>query len=102
MAVDDGLDPLIKLFAVGEQSVEIDLAENRSEGGLGELAGLIDVVGDFDDSPVWVDDTKGNDGVDLEGDIVAGDDVLRWDLHGLLTEWRRVTDLIERPGRQGR
>jgi len=86
VSVDDGLDALIELLSVGEESVEIDLAEDGAEGGLGELGGLVDIVGDFDDGLGGVDDAEGDDGVDLEGDVVAGDDVLCGDFHGLLTE----------------
>ena len=57
--------------------------------------GLVDVVGDLDDGLDGVDDAEGDDGVDLEGDVVAGDDVLGWDLHGLLTEGD-ADDLVER------
>ena len=81
-------------FAVGEELVEIDLAEDGAEGGLGELRGLVDVVGDLDDGLGGVDDAEGDDGVDLEGDVVAGDDVLRRDLHGLLAE-ADADDLVE-------
>ncbi len=74
--------------------VEIDFAEDGAQGGLGELRGLVDVVGDLDDGLGGVDDAEGDDGVDLEGDVVAGDDVLRRDLHGLLAEGD-ANDLVE-------
>ena len=86
VAVDDGLDADVELLAMGEKAVKIDLAEDRAKSGLGELRRLIDVVGDFDDSLGWVDDAKGDDRVDLEGDVIAGDDVLGGDFHGLLAE----------------
>ena len=38
VAVDDGLDALVEAVAVGEELVEVDLAEDGAEGGLGELA----------------------------------------------------------------
>jgi len=94
VAVDDGLDTLVEAVAVGEELVELDFAEYGAEGGLGELAGLIDVVGDLNHSLSGVDDAKSDDGVDLEGDVVAGDDVLGWDLHDLLAE-RDANHLIE-------
>src|ERR1035437_6749817 len=86
VAVDDGLDALVELVAVGEDLVQFDLAEDGAKGGLGELRGLVDVVGDLDDGFDRIDDAQGDDGVDLEGDVVAGDDVLRWNLHGFLAE----------------
>jgi hypothetical protein len=86
VAIDDGLDALVELVAVGENLVEVDLAEDGAEGCLGELRSLVDVVGDLDDCLDRIDDTQGDDGVDLEGDVVAGDDVLGRDFHGLLAE----------------
>lgn len=94
VAVDDGLDALIEAFAVGEKLIELDFAEDGAKGGLGELAGLVDIVGDFDDGPGGFDDAESDDGVDLEGDVVAGDDVLRGDFHSLLTEGD-ADDLVE-------
>jgi hypothetical protein len=94
VAVDDGLDSDVKGFAVGEEAVEVDFAEDRAQGGLCELRGLVDVVGDFDDGLGGVDDAEGDDGVDLEGDVVAGDDVLRGDFHRLLAE-TDADDLVE-------
>jgi hypothetical protein len=94
VAVDDGLNALVEGLAVGEELVEIDLAEDGAEGGLGELGGLVDVVCDLDDRFDGVDDAEGDDGVDLEGDVVAGDDVLRGDLHRFLTE-RDADDTVD-------
>src|SRR5207248_6762335 len=74
--------------------VELDLAEYGAEGGLRELGGLVDVVGDFDDSPNGVDDAECDDRVDLESDVVAGDDVLRGNLHRLLAQ-RDTDDALE-------
>ena len=67
MAVDDGLDALVELFAMSEEAVEIDFAEDGAQGGLGELGGLVDVVGDFDDGLGGVDDAQGDNGVDFGG-----------------------------------
>ncbi len=79
-----------------EEAVEVDLAEDGAEGGLGELRGLVDVVGDLNDGLGGIDDAEHDDGVDLERDIVAGDDVLRRNFHGLLTQ-RDADDLVYRP-----
>ena len=86
VAVDDGLDAEVELVAVGEDLVEVDFTEDGAEGGLGVLAGLVDVVGDLDDGVCGVDDAEGDDGVDLEGDVVSGDDVLRGTS---MASWRR-------------
>ncbi len=52
------------------------------------------IVGDLDDGLGGIDDAEHDDGVDLEGNVVAGDDVLRWDLHGLLPE-AHADDLVD-------
>ena len=41
-----------------------------------------------------IDHAQSNDGVDLQGDVVAGDDVLRGNFHRLLPQ-RDAHDLIE-------
>src|SRR5271163_5078749 len=71
---------------MGQEAVEINFTENGAQGGLRKLRGLVDVVGYLDDGLGGIDDAEGDDGVDLEGDVVAGDDVLRGDFHRLLTE----------------
>src|ERR1035441_1399293 len=86
VAVNDGLDALVELVAVRENLVQFDFAEDGAESRLGELRGLVDVVGDLNDGLDWIDDAQRNDGVDLEGDVVAGNDVLRRDFHGLLAK----------------
>ena len=95
VTVDDGLDALVEGLAMGEQLVEVDLAQDGAEGGLGELRGLVDVVRDLDDGAGGVDDPQGDDGVDFEGDVVAGDDVLRRDFHCFLTK-AHPDNLVER------
>ena len=61
-------------------------AEHRAQRGLGELRGLVDVVRDFDHGSIGIKHAQGDDGVDLDGDVVAGDDVLRRNFEHLLPE----------------
>src|SRR5205807_1839861 len=75
-------------------TVEVDFAQHRAQGGLGKLRGLVDVIGYFDDGLGGVDNAKGDDGIDLKGDVVAGDDVLRGDLHRFLPQ-TDANDLLE-------
>jgi len=62
VAVDDGLDAEVERFAVGQEAVEVDLAEDGTQRGLGELRGLVDVVRDLNDGLSGVDDAEGDDG----------------------------------------
>jgi hypothetical protein len=80
---------------VGEQPVEFDLAKHGTQCGLRKLRGLVDVVGDLDDGPGGVETRKRDDRIDLQRDVVAGDDVLRRNFEDFLAE-RDPDDLIER------
>jgi hypothetical protein len=95
VTVDDGLDALVELLAMGEKLVEIHFAEDGAQGCLGELRGLVDVVGDLDDGANRIDDTQRDDCVDLECDVVAGDDILRGNFHGFLAQ-ADANDLVNR------
>ena len=86
VAVDDGLDALVEAVAVCQKLVKIDLAQHGPERRLGKLGGLVDVIGDVDDGVNGIDDAERDDRVDLQGDVVARDDVLRRNLHGLLAQ----------------
>ena len=66
--------------------VELHFAEYRAQGCLGELRGLVDVVRDLDYGAGGVEDAQRDDGVDLDGDVVAGDDVLRRNLEHFLPQ----------------
>ena len=71
---------MIDLLALGEQPVELDLTQHRSQRRLGELAGGVVVVLDLGDRFARAHDPEVDHRVDLDGDVVAGDDVLRRDI----------------------
>src|SRR6187402_412367 len=95
VAVDDGLHTAVQGVAMGEEFIEIDFAENTAERGLRKLEGLVDVVAHLDYGQHRIDHPQRQDGVDLERNVVAGDDILRWDLHRFLPE-THTHDLVER------
>jgi len=95
LLVDDRLEALVDLVALRQQLVEVDLAQHAAQGRLGDLRGRDQVVLDLHDRLRGVDDAEVRDGVDLHGDVVPGDDLLRRDvqrhgpqvdLHGLVDE----------------
>ena len=61
---------------MAEQLIELHLAQHRAQRGLRELRGLVNVVGHLDGGVVGVDHVERDHRVHLEGDVVAGDDVL--------------------------
>src|ERR1700722_2465147 len=71
---------------MSQQAVEVYLPEYRAKGCLGKLRGLVDVVRNLNDSLCRIDDPQGNDGVHLQGDVIAGDDILRRHFHGFLPQ----------------
>src|SRR6267378_510468 len=98
--VKNALQAQVDLLAMREQFVEFLLTKDGPQSGLSELRSLVDVVRNFDDRFVRIDDAKEDDGVNFQGDVVAGDDVLRWYFERFLTEgdtddavdWREYED----------
>ncbi len=78
--VDDLLQLLVEPLALGEQLVELGLAEHRAQRRLGDLRGGEEEVFDLDDRLARVDDAEVGDRVDAGGDVVAGDHLLRRDV----------------------
>src|SRR5262245_3944306 len=74
------LDVDVELLALGQQPVELVLAEHRAQRRLRELAGRDEEVRDLDDRLLRIDHAKVDHGVDLDRDVVAGDHVLRRDV----------------------
>src|SRR4051812_46345201 len=80
LLVDDLLEGLVEALALGEQHVEVGLAEHGAQRGLRDLRRRGAVALDLDDRPDRVDDLEVRDRVDLRRDVVAGDEVLRGDV----------------------
>ena len=59
------LDVDVQALALGQQLVQLMLAQHRAQGGLGQLAGGHEEVFDLDDGFLWVEHTKVQDRVDL-------------------------------------
>ncbi|MPM95218.1 hypothetical protein SDC9_142371 [bioreactor metagenome] len=79
-----GLGPLVhpgaqvdvEVLAVGQQPVQVDPAEQGSQGGLGDLGGGDLELLDLEDRLRRVDDAEEHHGVHPGGDVVVGDDLL--------------------------
>src|SRR5579884_3653253 len=76
LRVEDLLDVVVELVALGEHLVELVLAEHGTQRGLRELAGGGEKILDLDDRLVGVDDAEIDHRIDLDRDVVARDHVL--------------------------
>lgn len=81
LGVDDFADLGGDFVTFAEDFVEVEVTGNVAEGGLGEGAGCVAVVRGFEDGFLGVDDAGIDDGVDIDGDVVAGDNFLFRDIH---------------------
>jgi len=72
----------VELLPRGQDLVELHLAADASKRRLRELRGGIEKVLHLDDRLHGLDDAEIDDGVDLDGNVVPRDDVLRGDIHG--------------------
>ena len=81
---DDGdvLEAVVQLLALGEELVQGGLPEDRPQRRLGQLLGGIEVVRHLHDRLRRVHDVEVDDRVDLDGDVVPRDHVLRGHLQG--------------------
>lgn len=82
VGVDDLLQALVELLPFGQQLVELGLPANAAQRRLRELGSGIVVVLDLHDGPCRVQDPIVEDGAHLHGHVVAGDHVLRGNVHG--------------------
>src|SRR6185503_15127684 len=80
--------------ALGQQRVELVLAEHRAQRGLRELARRVEEVHHLDDRFARVDDAEVDHRVHLDRDVVARDHVLRRHVehHGAQVDAHRLLD----------
>src|SRR5262249_27636395 len=84
--VEDGVDGGVELVTRGQEFVQLNFTQHGTKSGLGKLLGLPVVVLHLDYGLRGIDHPPINDGIDLQSNVVAGDDVLRGDLQSLLAE----------------
>lgn len=81
LGVDDFADLSGDFVTFAEDFVEIEVTGDVAEGSLGKGAGCVAVVRGFEDGFLGVDDAGIDDGVNIDSDVVAGDDFLFRDIH---------------------
>ncbi len=81
LCINDFADLGGDFVAFAQDFIEVEVAGDVAEGSLGEGAGCVTVVRGFEDSFLGIDDASVDDGVDINGDVVAGDNFLFWNVH---------------------
>ena len=71
----------IELVALGEHVIEFVPAENRTQGGLCQLAGGLDPIFHLDNGPFRIEDTEIDHRADLYGNVIPGNDILGGHIH---------------------
>src|SRR6266545_1383144 len=93
--VDDPLQLLVHLVAGGQQVVQLHLAEHAAQRGLGQLGRRVHVILDREEGLLGIDDAEEDDRVDLDRDVVTGDDVLGRHVGGHRAQADALPDLVD-------
>lgn len=95
LGVDNFADLGGNLVAFAKDLVEVEVAGDVTKGGLGESAGRVAIVCGFEDSFLSVDNAGVDDGIDIDGDVVAGDNFLFRDVHwgGADVDFKHFVDI---------
>lgn len=81
LGVDDFANLGGDFVAFAENFVEVKVAGNVAEGGLGEGAGGVAIVRGFEDGLLGINDASIDYGVNVDGDVITGNDFLFRDVH---------------------
>lgn len=81
--VDEFLELQVEFFALTEKVIQFLLSEDAAQGSLGHLACGVEVVFYGDNGFDGVHHLEEKDGVHMDADIIAGDDILGGDIQGV-------------------
>jgi hypothetical protein len=76
LLVDDLLQSLVEPLSLGQQHVELGLAQDRAQRRLRDLGGGLEEALDLHDRVPGIDDLEVGDGRHARGHVVSRDDVL--------------------------
>src|SRR3990172_6150463 len=79
LTVNDLAQALVDLIAMCQQFIQVGLAQHTPQGCLRDLAGGFGIIPYFDDRIGGIHWLKKYHRVNLHGDVIAGDDLLRLD-----------------------
>lgn len=82
LGVDDFADLGGDFIAFAENFVEVEVAGDVTEGGLGEGAGGIAIIRGFEDGFLGINDASIDYGVNIDGDVITSNDFLLRNVHG--------------------
>lgn len=81
LSVDDGADLGGDFVALAKDFVEIKIAGDVAQGSLSKSGSGVFITGSLEDGFGGVDDARINHGVNINGNVIAGDDFLLRDVH---------------------
>ncbi len=81
LCINDFADLGRDFVAFAQDFIEVEVAGDVAESGLGESTGCVTVIRGFEDGFLRVDDASVDDGVDINSDVVAGDNFLFRNVH---------------------
>ncbi|ALM42496.1 RTX toxin [Streptomyces sp. FR-008] len=93
--VEDAAQRRVDLLAGGQRPLQVHAADDVAEGGDGELLDGLDVAGHLVGGGPGVGHLVVDDGVDVDDQVVLGDDGLRGERHDLLAEVDAVADRVD-------
>ena len=99
MRVEDALQPQINFVAMRQQFVEFLLAQYGSQSSLRKLRSLVGVIRNLHHGLIRIDHAQKNNRIHFQGNVVAGDDVLRRNFDRLLSK-RDAHHAVERSEHQ--
>ena len=82
LGVQNLLNAGVDLFPLGQELVQLTLPADAPQRYLRELGGRKEVILHFPNRPIRVQYSKIEHRIDFHRHVVAGDDVLRWNVHG--------------------
>ena len=90
------LQPAVQLLALGEQIVQFHFAQNRAQRGLRQLLDGVAIILQFHERLLRADHAEINNGIHLQRNVIAGNDVLRGHIPGHHAQGN-PHQLIDRP-----
>src|SRR4030042_4056666 len=80
LCVQDVLELEVNLVSFRQEFVQLGLAYNAPQCRLGQLGSCVEVIFNFNHGLIGIYDAEVDDCIHLDGDVVTGNHILRWNL----------------------